>query len=154
MESSTPRSVSAIQRAIKEEKLRPTTGVIVRNLKFLFVDTPMSWWESTESENYCARCEHLIEFDFGWRSSPNVTPQSANYWHPTSARCACADSQEVRLREVSAATKMMRRMGCIRITNFRSSGKHWRRFLAYPNCPKNNRLTAFSSKNVFSTARR
>ena len=60
---------------MKRVKLRPATGVIVRNLKFLFVDIPMSWWESTESENYCARCEHLIEFGFGWRSSPNVTPQ-------------------------------------------------------------------------------
>jgi len=136
MESSTPRSVSAIQRAIKEEKLRPTTGVIVRNLKFLFVDTPMSWWESTESENYCARCEHLIEFDFGWRSSPNVTPKSANYWHPTSARCTRADSQEVGLREVTATTKMMRRMGCIRFTNSRLSARRWKKFSRLPELPE------------------
>jgi hypothetical protein len=136
MESSTPRSVSAIQRAIKEEKLRPTTGVIVRNLKFLFVDTPMSWWESTESENYCARCEHLIEFDFGWRFSPNVTPKSANYWHPTWARCARVDSQEVRLREVPTATKMMRRMGCICITNSSLSARRWKGFSRLPELPE------------------
>jgi hypothetical protein len=114
----------------------------------------MSWWESTESENYCARCEHLIEFDFGWHSSPNVTPKSANYWHPTSARCARADSQEMRLREVSAATKMIVAWDVFTSRIFRLSGKHWRRFLACPNCPKNNRLTGFSSENVFSTARR
>lgn len=87
---------------MKRKKLRPACGVTIGDSKYLFIHPPMPWWESTEKENYCARCDRLIEFEFPYRSRPGVTPQSPEYWIPGTAGCGCADGRGVRLRTVRA----------------------------------------------------
>jgi hypothetical protein len=83
----------------KPEERHPAKGIRIRDSKYLFIRPPLDWWESKE-ENYCARCKELIQFDFRFRSLPDMTPQDPRYWVPTSARCGCADSQNVQLRQV------------------------------------------------------
>ena len=46
---------------MKRKKLRQASGVTIRGLRYLFNRLPISllWWESTENENYCAKCDQL-----------------------------------------------------------------------------------------------